>query len=78
LCGCQKTYVFYVYNFVPGGITCTLAVTAVASVMYIATSLAGPLLLYRMNEIYQRSEASRLKVSGVPLITIAGIVSAAL
>lgn len=66
----------YVYNFVPGWITYTLAVTAVATVMYIATSLAGALLPYRMRQEYQKSEVSRLNVFGVPLITIVGVVSA--
>ncbi|PSO05582.1 hypothetical protein B9Q13_01555 [Candidatus Marsarchaeota G2 archaeon ECH_B_SAG-G16] len=67
----------YIYNFVPGWISLTLAVTAVATVMYIATSLAAALLPFRMKEIYNSAEISRFRFGSVPLITIAGAISAA-
>jgi amino acid transporter len=67
----------FVYNFVPGWITYTLAVTAVATVMYIATSVAGALLPYRMRDAYRNSEVSAHRILGVPAITVAGAVSAA-
>jgi Amino acid transporters len=66
----------YIYNFVPGWITYTLAVTAVSTVMFFFTSIAGALLPYRFKELYEKSEAGKYKVFGIPVVTIAGIIYA--
>jgi len=66
----------YVYNLVPGYTSYTLAVTAVATVMYIGTALGGALFPRTRKEVYNNSPVSKYKVGGIPLITICGIISA--
>ncbi|MGC8861096.1 MAG: APC family permease [Thermoplasmata archaeon] len=66
----------FIYNFYPGFITYTLAVTAVATIMYIATSLSAALLPWKLKEAYSVSEVSKYKISKIPLITISGIIAA--
>ena len=71
-------YVFaYVYNLVPGYITYTLAVTAVATIMYIGTALGGALFPWTRKEVYRTAPISKYKVGPIPLITICGVVAAA-
>ncbi len=66
----------YVYNFVPGWLTYTLAVTAIATIMYIGTSLASALMPWKLKEVYQNSEVSKYKILGIPLVTVFGIIAA--
>jgi len=66
----------YVYNLVPGYTSYTLAVTAVATVMYIGTALGGALFPRTRKEVYNNSPVSKYKVGGIPVITICGIISA--
>ena len=65
----------YVYNFVPGYITYTLAMTAVATVLYIGTSLGGALFPWTRKQVYDTSPAAKYKVAGIPLITICGVIA---
>lgn len=65
----------YVYNFYPGYLTYTLAVTAVATVMYIGTSLGGAVFPWTRKEVYETSPIAKYKLAGLPLITICGIVA---
>lgn len=70
-------YVFaLVYNLVPGYTTYTLAVTAVATVMYIGTALGGALFPWSRKEVYRTAPISKYKVGPIPLITICGVVAA--
>ena len=70
-------YVFaYVYNLVPGYVTYTLAVTAVATVMYIGTALGGALFPWTRKEVYRTAPIARFKVGPIPLITICGVIAA--
>ena len=70
-------YVFaYVYNLVPGYITYTLAVTAVATVMYIGTALGGAIFPWTRREVYRTAPISKFKVGPIPLITICGVIAA--
>jgi amino acid transporter len=66
----------YVYNFVPGYTNYTLAVTAVATIMYIGTAVGGALFPRVRKAIYDSSPISKYKLAGVPLITICGIIAA--
>ena len=65
----------YVYNFVPGYITYTLAMTAVATVLYIGTSLGGAVFPWSRKQVYDTSPIAKYKVAGVPLITICGVIA---
>ena len=67
----------YVYNLVPGYTTYTLAVTAVATVMYIGTSLGGAIFSKTRPELYRTSSISKYKIGPIPVITICGAVSIA-
>jgi amino acid transporter len=66
----------YVYNFVPGYTSYALAVTAVATVMYIGTALGGAIFPRVRKQIYDNSPIARYKVGGLPLITICGLIAA--
>ena len=63
------------YNFVPGYITYTLAMTAVATVLYIGTSLGGALFPWTRKQVYDTSPVAKYKVAGIPLITICGVIA---
>ncbi|HUK50052.1 MAG TPA: APC family permease [Terriglobales bacterium] len=65
----------YVYNFVPGYITYTLAVTAVATVMYIGTAVGGGIFPWTRKEVYNTSPVAKYKIAGIPLITICAAVA---
>jgi APA family basic amino acid/polyamine antiporter len=67
----------YIYNLVPGYTTYTLAVTAVATVMYIGTSLGGAIFPRTRRELYRTSPISKYKVGPIPVITICGAVAIA-
>src|SRR5881296_1989906 len=66
----------YVYNLVPGYTTYTLAVTAVATVMYIGTALGGALFPWTRKEVYATAPIAKFKVGPIPLITICGVIAA--
>jgi basic amino acid/polyamine antiporter, APA family len=66
----------YVYNLVPGYTTYTLAVTAVATVMYIGTALGGALFPKTRKEVYATSPIAKYKIGPVPLITLCGVIAA--
>lgn len=66
----------YVYNLVPGYTTYTLAVTAVATVMYIGTALGGAVFPWTRKEVYSTAPIAKFKVGPIPVITICGIVAA--
>ncbi len=61
---------------VPGYTTYTLAVTAVATVMYIGTAIGGAVFPRTRREVYQTSPIAKYKVGPVPLITICGLIAA--
>jgi len=65
----------YIYNLVPGYTTYTLAVTAVATVMYIGTSLGGAIFPKTRRELYRTSPISKYRIGPIPIITICGAVS---
>lgn len=67
----------WVYNMVPGYTTYTLAVTAVATIMYIGTAVGGAIFPRTRREVYQTSPIAKYKVGGIPLITICGIIAVA-
>lgn len=67
----------YVYNFVPGYLTLTLAVTAVATVLYIGTAFGGAIFPWTRKDVYNTSPIAKYKVGGVPLITICGLIATA-
>jgi len=66
----------YVYNLVPGYTTYTLAVTAVATVMYIGTAVGGALFPWTRKEVYATAPIAKFKVGPIPLITICGAIAA--
>ncbi len=65
----------YIYNLVPGYTNLTLAVTAVATVMYVGTALGGAIFPWTRPELYRTSAISKYKVGPVPLITICGLIA---
>ena len=71
-------YVFaYVFNLVQNYQVYTLAVTAVATIMYIGTALGGAVFPWTRKEVYRTAPISKFKIGPIPLITICGVVSAA-
>src|SRR5213080_1455886 len=71
-------YVYaYIYNMVPGYLTYTLAVTAVATVMYIGTAIGGAIFPRTRREVYRTSPIAKYKVGPIPVITICGAIAAA-
>lgn len=54
-----------------------LDATAVIAITYLGTVIAAIILPWRRKDIYENSPVARYKVGGIPLITIAGIVTAA-
>ncbi|TLZ46050.1 MAG: APC family permease [Methanobacteriota archaeon] len=71
-------YVYaYIYNMVPGYLTYTLAVTAVATVMYIGTAVGGASFPKTRREVYRTSPIAKYKVGPIPVITICGVIAAA-
>src|SRR5437899_10277322 len=66
----------YIYNMVPGYTTYTLAVTAVATLMYIGTAIGGAVFPRTRPAVYQTSPTARYKVGPVPLTTVRGLIAA--
>src|SRR5437899_2338076 len=67
----------FIYNMVPGYLTYTLAVTAVATVMYIGTAIGGAIFPRTRREVYRTSPIAKYKVGPIPVITICGAIAAA-
>ncbi len=63
----------YAYN-VGGFISVTLAATQAIAIMYFGTSIAAIILPYKKKELYEASPIAKMKVAGVPLITVAGLI----
>src|SRR5205814_9947786 len=71
-------YVFaYVYNLIPNYQIYTLAVTAVATIMYIGTALGGAVFPWTRTEVYRTAPISKYKVAPTPLIPICGVIAPA-
>ena len=67
----------FIYNMVPGYLTYTLAVTAVATVMYIGTAIGGAIFPRTRREVYRTSPIAKYKIGPIPVITICGAIAAA-
>ncbi len=52
----------------------TLDSTLVIAVTYLGSTIAGIVLPYRRRDLYESSPIARLKVAGVPFITISGVI----
>src|SRR5438445_13693484 len=61
---------------VPGYLTYTLAVTTVATVMYIGTAIGGAVFPRTRREVYRTSPIAKYKLGPIPLITICGAIAA--
>jgi APA family basic amino acid/polyamine antiporter len=57
-----------------GFYTATLAATQGIAIMYFGTAIAAILLPYRKKELFDASPIANMKVGGIPLITIAGVI----
>ncbi len=66
----------YIYNLVPDYANYTLAVTAVATVMYIGTAVGGAIFPRTRSEVYRTAPIAKYKVGPVPVITICGVIAA--
>jgi amino acid transporter len=63
----------YAYN-VAGFKSITLAATQGIAIMYLGTAIAAIVLPYRKKALFDASPIAQMKVAGVPLITIAGVI----
>jgi basic amino acid/polyamine antiporter, APA family len=67
--------VSYLYAYNVGGFTSiTLAATQGIAFMYFGTALAAIVLPYKKKELFNASPIAQMKVAGIPLITIAGVI----
>lgn len=70
----------YLYAYVSFGGTAfstfTLDAVLVIAVMYLGTAITAAVLPFRRKDLYEQSPISGYKVAGVPLITVAGVISA--
>jgi hypothetical protein len=66
----------YAYNI--GGFTSvTLAATQAIAIMYFGTAIAAIILPYKKKSLFEASPIAKMKVAGIPVITIAGVIFAA-
>ncbi len=63
-------FAYNVFNFK----SLTLDATLIIAVMYFGTAIAAIILPYKKKELFEASPIAKMKVAGIPLITIAGIV----
>ncbi|MEP6894716.1 MAG: APC family permease [Chloroflexota bacterium] len=63
----------YAYN-VGGFTTITLAATQGIAIMYFGTAIAAIVLPYKKKELFEASPIAQMKVAGIPVITIAGVI----
>jgi amino acid transporter len=52
----------------------TLAATQGIAIMYFGTAIAAIILPYKKKELFEASPIAKMKVAGIPLITIAGLI----
>jgi amino acid transporter len=52
----------------------TLAATQGIAIMYLGTAIAAIILPYKKKELYEASPIANMKVAGIPLITVAGVI----
>jgi APA family basic amino acid/polyamine antiporter len=65
----------YAYN-VAGFRSITLAATQGIAIMYFGTAIAAIILPYKKKALYEASPIAQMKVLGIPLITVAGVIFA--
>ncbi len=65
------------YAYSPGFATYTLDATLVIAVTYLGSVVAATILPWRRPRLYEGSPMARYKVAGVPLLTVAGVVTVA-
>jgi basic amino acid/polyamine antiporter, APA family len=63
----------YAYN-VAGFKSITLAATQGIAIMYFGTAIAAIVLPYKKKELFEASPIANMKVAGIPVITIAGVI----
>ncbi|HNB36421.1 MAG TPA: APC family permease [Anaerolineales bacterium] len=63
----------YAYD-VAGFKSITLAATQGIAIMYFGTAVAAIILPYKKKELYEASPIAKMKVAGIPLITVAGLI----
>jgi hypothetical protein len=66
----------YLYAYTSNFATFILDATLVIAVTFFGTSIAAAILPWRKPQLYQNSPIARYKVGGIPLITIAGAITA--
>ena len=59
-----------------GFYTITLAATQGIAIMYFGTAIAAIVLPYKKKELFEASPIAQMKVAGIPLITVAGVIFA--
>jgi hypothetical protein len=59
-----------------GFYTITLAATQGIAIMYFGTAIAAIVLPYKKKELFEASPIAQMKVFGIPLITVAGVIFA--
>jgi basic amino acid/polyamine antiporter, APA family len=68
--------VSWLYVYTADFATFILDATLVIAVTFFGTSIAAMILPYRKKRLYENSPIARYKVAGVPLITVAGAITA--
>jgi APA family basic amino acid/polyamine antiporter len=63
----------YAYN-VAGFKSITLAATQGIAIMYFGTAIAAIILPFKRKELFEASPIAQMKVLGIPLITVAGVI----
>ncbi|MDQ6712845.1 MAG: APC family permease [Candidatus Dormibacteraeota bacterium] len=69
--------VSYLYAYVGGFSTLTLDATLVIAVTYLGTVVAAAILPWRRASIFNNSPIKNLRVGGVPVITVAAVITGA-
>ena len=62
------------YNYVSSWTTLTLGVTFAGGYVFSLSSLAAALVPFRAKAIYEASPGANLKIAGIPLVTILGLI----
>ncbi|MCI0520472.1 MAG: hypothetical protein L0Z70_09485, partial [Chloroflexi bacterium] len=65
--------VILAYNMVPGWIGLTLGVTFGCGYVFVISCIAGALLPYRAQDVYEGSPGAKYKLGGIPLVTVVGV-----
>ncbi len=69
--------VSYLYAYNVGGFySITLAATQGIAIMYFGTAIAAIVLPYKKKELFEASPIAQMKVFGIPLISVAGVIFA--